>query len=44
MLKQLDPKRNRKASTTVYISRVCKCQAGRKTYKGFRWKYIETKK
>lgn len=32
-----------KASTTVYISRVCKCQAGRKTYKGFRWKYIETK-
>jgi hypothetical protein len=31
------------ASTTTYISRVCKHQAGRKTYKGFRWKYIETK-
>lgn len=31
------------ASTTVYIRRVCTNQFGRKTYKGYVWKYVDDK-
>lgn len=31
------------ASTTVYIRRVCINQFGRKTYKGYVWKYVDDK-
>lgn len=31
------------ASTTTYIRRVCTGQFGRKTYKGYVWKYVDDK-
>lgn len=31
------------ASTTTYIRRVCQGSFGRKTYKGYVWKYVDDK-